>query len=188
MKLVEFALETVDPTVRSTVSEVKAPVQLVVPKSWNVTFPVGRVKPDVPVTMARSWIGVPGATDLPCRSPSLLLIAEWISVLMVAAHCSNFPSVKSLSTAVIDCEERVSTMKVGKHSVPRPTAVRSSPPSKNPTTGYCPCPAPDLEMKSGSSAGTTLPFVAAQALSVGSQTPLAPAVLLMSCVDRKSVV
>ena len=35
MKLVEFALESDDPTVRSTVSEVKAPVQLVVPKSWN---------------------------------------------------------------------------------------------------------------------------------------------------------
>ena len=73
-------------------------------------------------------------------------------------------------------------MNVGKHSVPRPIAVRSRPPSKNPTIGYCPAPAPDLATKSGSSAGITLPFVAAQALSLGSQTPFAPAVLLMSCV------
>src|SRR5206468_12835812 len=40
--------------------------------------------------------------------------------------------------------------------------------------------------KSGSSAVTTAPFVAAQAASVGSQTPLAPAVPLTSCVKHMS--
>src|SRR5437867_3504539 len=152
-----------------------------VPKSLNVTLPVGTGAPAVPVTMARSWIAVFGATDLPWRSESELLAAEWISVLIAATHCSKLPMVKSLSTAVIDCEERVSTMNVGKHSLPRPTAVRSKPPSKKPTIGYCPVPAPDLARKSGSRAGTTLPFVAAQPASAGSQTPLAPAVLLMTC-------
>src|SRR5437773_1392489 len=133
-----------------------------VPKSLNVTLPVGTGAPAGPVEVARFVIGVIRANGVAWRSGSELSAAEWISVLIAATHCSNLPIVKSLSTAVIDCEERVSTANVGKHSLPRPTAVRSRPPSKNPTIGYCPAPAPDLAVKSGSRAGTTLPFVAAQ--------------------------
>src|SRR6266446_3895627 len=166
----EFALESVDPTVKKTVCEVEVPVQSRVLKRLKVTVPVGTGAPAVPVTMARSWIVVPGVIELPWRSASELSGAEWISVLMAAAHCSKLPIVKSLSTAVIDCDERVSTMNVGKHSPPRPMPVRSRPPSKKPTTGYDPGGAPDLATKSGSRAGITLPFVAAQALSLGSQT------------------
>src|SRR5947199_4958743 len=116
----------------------------------------------------------------------------WVSIS--ATQRSNCPRVKSLSTAVIDCEERVSTTNVGKHSPPKPIALRSRPPSKKPTVGYSPVPAPDLARKSGSSASITAPFVAAQAASAGTagltvaelQTPLAPRVLLTSCVRHMS--
>ena len=71
-------------------------------------------------------------TDVPVM---LLSAASRISVAISAWQRSNWVIVKSLSTAVMDCEDLVSTMAVGKHSPPRPIAVRSKPPSKKPTIG-----------------------------------------------------
>ena len=116
------------------------PEQVALVKNENVAVPVGVAKPTVPVTIALSWIGVLAGMVVPVMS---WWAALWTSVLMEAAHCWKAPSVKSFSTAVIDCDERVSTRNVGKHSPPRPKAVRFKPPSKKLTGGYWP-EGPDL--------------------------------------------
>src|SRR5437867_872832 len=98
-------------------SEVAVPEHVVFAKRRNVTVQGRAVVqvPDppwpgsgplsVPVTVAVSWITVPGVTDVPVMS-SLALLRMWVSI--DAWHGSKFPSVKSFSTAVIDCDERVS--------------------------------------------------------------------------------
>src|SRR5437879_13624057 len=74
--------------------------------------------------------------------PAVLMFAVQLLVMLIP-QVLKLPSAKSFRTALADCEERVSAMKVEMHSPPRPIAVRSMPPSKNVTLGNVDVPSFD---------------------------------------------
>src|SRR5262245_53789986 len=118
---------------------------------------------------------------------------------MPAWQASKFCKTKSFNVAVIDCEERVSTRKLAKHSPARPKAVRFRPPSKNSTCPYFPVGVPCLSAKFGSSeiarlfgSSLQLPllsrvgqFVDAQMVSGPLQACVVPAAAAAICVKVK---
>src|SRR5207249_4495149 len=100
-------------------------------KNSNVTVPVGVLTPGVPVTKAWSRSVVGYATVLLLVRAAPLWEGTWVA--MPAWQGWDAPPTKSFSTAVMDCEERVSIRKLAKHSPPRLNAVRFRPPSKKAT-------------------------------------------------------
>src|SRR5262245_12703897 len=98
------------------------------------------------------------------------------------------PREKSKIVAVSDVDDRVSPMKVLKHSPPRPDVVRLIPPSKNSETrSECPTPSCLLEVSHGipvsvpvftraqmSSSPVPLPHDAPCATGSGLSAPFAP--------------
>ena len=93
------------------------------PQSEKVTVPegVGGFARPVPWTVAISVTLVPGETSPP--APTLGLVES------VASQTANWPRTKSFSTAVVEVEERVSDATDEKHSPPRPSRDRLTPPS-----------------------------------------------------------
>ena len=68
---------------------------------------------------------MPGRTAVPTVVPALGVVVR------VALQRANWPRTKSLSVAVVEVEERVSAVKLEKHSPPRLMAgsLRLTPPS-----------------------------------------------------------
>jgi hypothetical protein len=80
----------------------------------------GGVSSPLPVTVAVSVTLAPGET-----------VASDLVVVIDAEHSGNVPKSKSDSVAVIDCDERLSVMKLEKHWFASLRFVMSTPPSKN---------------------------------------------------------
>ncbi|WP_235506505.1 hypothetical protein, partial [Terrabacter sp. Root181] len=82
------------------------------PQRKKDTLPVGVGGEDVPCpwTTARSVTAVPGRTAVPTVVPPLgVVVSE-------ALQRANWPRTKSLRVAVVDVEDRVSAVKLEKHS------------------------------------------------------------------------
>src|SRR2546428_13244461 len=77
------------------------------PQRKNVTVPLGVIEGRFPTTVAVSWTGVPGVSG-----PAF---DTWVDI--VATQLPKLPRTKSFSSAVVDCEERVSARKLAKHSL-----------------------------------------------------------------------
>src|SRR5947209_1197951 len=74
-----------------------------------------------------------------CVAPTSLMASCGLSWTR-ASQVLNPPSVTSLSWALDDVEERVSTRKVLRHGVDPRNLVRSMPPSKKPLASICDVP------------------------------------------------
>ena len=83
---------------------------------------------------ANSWLVV---TVKVCGSPTSLMSLPWIAT--VAPHSGKDAWAKSINTASIDGEERVSARKFEKHgAIPLFSALTLTPPSMNADIGYVP--------------------------------------------------
>src|SRR5437867_7504652 len=81
-----------------------------------------------------------------------MMFGPWHTGLPSAVFSHTIPHgakplrTKSLSSAVTEAEARVSSMKVAKHSLDTPNAVKSMPTSKNPFFGIVPAVVRDLAL------------------------------------------
>ena len=90
------------------------------PQTKNETDPVGAGGSDPPET---------STVALSVRLLPIGTVAVETCVVSLAPQTAKLPRTKSFSVAVVDVDERVSDATVEKHSFPRPSSDRLTPPS-----------------------------------------------------------
>src|SRR3954466_1959098 len=104
------------------------------PHRVNATLPVHVVTPPTVTTAWSRTVTEPVPIE---TSGTLLLLLSlmappapvWGVVVMPDEQSPKLPRTKSLRTAVVDCDERVSEATEAKHSPPRLSELRFTPPS-----------------------------------------------------------
>src|SRR5918995_6495901 len=114
------------------------------PVRLNCTVPDQSFAPDTS-TVAESLTELVPSASIGVVPPLTLCC-----VVTLLPHEPNGPMVKSFSTASVDVDDRVSAMAVVKHASARPSAPRSTPPSKNSLfrAVLAPAPAPLVVLSS----------------------------------------